>query len=300
MGDPHSPADASPPANRLGRRLAAGCLAGMVLCVVAACIPRAWLEPVGRWIGRPRAITVQTHFRLQIVCGLGAVASGVAGFLLRYHTAGIRQWLLAWQDERRQITWPRLSDHQALVLITLVAALSRAVHLRTPMAWDESYTFLNYARKSLLECLADYESMNNHQLNSCIMHVLYRLFGASEPALRLGVFMAGVLLIPVVYVWALTWTDRLGASLTAALVAVAPAGITYSCDARGYMYLAGAAVCLDLASRRVLSGSAVPRHWAVVGVLSAGVGLWAMPIMLYPLAGTCAAQACLRWRECRL
>ncbi len=167
------------------------------------------------------------------------------------------------------------------------------------MAYDESYSFLKYARKSFAECIADYDSTNNHLLNSWVMHWLYQVGGPHEVVLRLGVFAAGVLLVPATYLWAKEWSDRPTAAMTAILVAIAPALITYSVDARGYTYVTLAAVCMDLALRRQLGGTEFPRHWAIVGIISAVLGLWAMPIMLYAVLGSTGSYLVVKWLRSR-
>ncbi len=279
------------------RGLAAACLIGAVICGLAGCVPRSWVIPIGPMIGRPNAVTPEVHLRLLLVCRVFSAASMALGGFAWYRPAVLRRPWRAWAEERGR--W-RISDDRGwwvVLAIMGVAAALRGVHLQTGMAYDESYTFLNYARKSVVEGIADYDSTNNHLLNTFVMHGLYRLGGAREAVLRLGVFAAGVLLIPVVYAWAKTWTDRTASLLTAVLVAIAPVLITYSFDARGYMDVALAAVCLDLACRRLRLGTEFPQHWVAGGMAAAVLGLWAMPIMLYAVISSCSVAVLQRWRD---
>jgi hypothetical protein len=271
-------------------RLLSRLLIGMaILAGLMSLVPRDWVVPIGPLVGRPNAVTVEVHHRMVIVCGVFAVVLAIGGAALArwpYQIHSLRSELLQGR-QRWRLPW---SDSWKFVLpITLVGAAIRCVHLTVPMAYDESYTFLNYARKSFVECIADYDSTNNHLLNSWVMHWLYRVGGPHEVVLRLGVVLAGILLIPATYVWAREWSDRATAALAAVLVAIAPALITYSVDARGYAYMTLSAVCLDLAMRRQRAGTEFPRHWAIVGIASAVLGLWAMPIMLYAVLGSAAS-----------
>lgn len=271
-------------------RLLSRLLIGMaILAGLMSLVPRDWVVPIGPLVGRPNAVTVDVHHRMVIVCGMFAVVLAIGGAALArwpHQIHSLRSEFLQ-ERQRRRLLW---SDSWKFVLpITLAGAAIRCVHLTVPMAYDESYTFLNYARKSFVECIADYDSTNNHLLNSWVMHWLNRVGGPHEVVLRLGVVLAGILLIPATYVWALEWSERATAALVAVLVAIAPALITYSVDARGYAYVTLAAVCLDLAMRRQRAGTEFPRHWAIVGIISAVLGLWAMPIMLYAVLGSAAS-----------
>lgn len=282
-------------------RLLSRLLIGMaILAVLMGLVPRDWVVPIGPLVGRPNAVTVEVHQRMVIVCGVFAVALAIGGTVLARWPDLIHSLRGEFLQERQRQHWQWSDSWKFVLPITLAGAAIRCVHLTVPMAYDESYTFLNYARKSFVECIADYDSTNNHLLNSWVMHWLYRVGGPQEVVLRLGVVLAGILLVPATYVWAREWSDRATAALAAGLVAIAPALITYSVDARGYAYVTLAAVCLDLALRRQWAGTEFPRHWAIVGIASAVLGLWAMPVMLYSVLGSTASYlvvTCLRSRS---
>ena len=298
MGSMHNDADSRASERQQARHLRklSSFLFGLaVLAAITGLVPRAWLIPIGPLVGRPNAVTEEVHHRMMIVIGVFAFVLVVTGVVLTRWSTGIQSLGSEWSRERTRMRLSVGGSWKEILAITAAGAAIRGVYLTIPMAYDESYTFLNYARKSFVECIADYDSTNNHLLNSWIMHWLYRIGGPQEAVLRLGVYLAGVLLVPVTYAWAREWTEREGALLAAGLVAIAPGLITYSVDARGYTYVSLAAVCLDLAFRRQLAGSEFPRHWSVVGIVSAVLGLWAMPIMLYAVLGCSAAFAAGVW-----
>ncbi len=268
------------------RQWAAFLIAYGVLLAFSGTVPWDWIRPLGPMIGRPNAVTADVYLRTRLVVRLFAAVCFLLALSARFHPSLWRESMQAWQLERRRWTLSEAADWPWIVGTTLAGFVARVIHLQTPMAYDESYTFLNYARKSALEAIADYESTNNHLLNTWIMHWLYELGGSQESVLRLGVFAAGVLLIPCAYYWALTWMDRPAAMLTMVLTAMAPALVTYSFDARGYGYVTLAAVVFDWSLRQLLAGTSFPWTWTAVSIVAAVLGLWAMPIMLYAILGS--------------
>lgn len=273
------------------------CILSAVLCAAIGSLPRSSILPLGPLIGRPNAITIEVHQRLAIVLWVYATAWLILGWLTFSRPKTLLAPFAELRSERHGLKVGTLEDWWSVLVLTLVGAAIRGVHLQTPMAYDEAYTFLNYARKSFIEGIADYDSTNNHLLNTWIMHWLYRFGGPQEPVLRLGVFTAGVLLIPTCFAWALTWTERSAALWAAALVAIAPALITYSYDARGYAYVALAAIGFDMACRKMCQGTSFPRHWQIVALLTAIFGLWAMPIMLYAILASCGVSLIRLYRN---
>ncbi len=183
----------------------------------------------------------------------------------------------------------------AVTLLTAVAALVRIPLLSQPMGADESATFLYYASHPLPIALTIYGSPNNHILHSALMHLSFRMFGGAEWALRLPAFLAGVALVPLTY-----WTSRNvapalsrrgraespshthGALIAAALSATAPVLIDYSTDARGYtMLCCFVLLCTAAMAEITRSGK---RSAIVLFSISAALGFYTVPVMLYPFA----------------
>lgn len=108
------------------------------------------------------------------------------------------------------------------------------IFLDRPMRLDESNTFISYASKSLDYAFSNYDTPNNHLLNTGLMHVVYNLFGNYPPVLRLPAFLAGVLLIPAVYFTGKKLYDDRTALIAAALTSVWMTLIDYSVNGRGY------------------------------------------------------------------
>ena len=88
----------------------------------------------------------------------------------------------------------------AVVIVVILAAAIRFRYVHAPMDYDEAYSYLNYARRPLYQGLADYNSTNNHLLNTLAMHLADFGFGPREWALRLHVLLAGIGVVATSYV----------------------------------------------------------------------------------------------------
>lgn len=186
-----------------------------------------------------------------------------------------------------------LVEWLAISAITALAIVVRWGPLFQPMRYDEAATWIDYASKPAAKFLSDYRFPNNHLFHTLLVHVSAALFGSEPWALRLPAFIAGILIVP------LTWAAGRAvyspsSGLMAASLAATSASLTlYSTNARGYTMLC----CLTLLA--VLAAARLPRReniagWAELALIGA-LGIWTIPIMLYPLAGI----ALWLWAEAR-
>src|ERR1043165_2842803 len=134
-----------------------------------------------------------------------------------------------------------LSIYLILVAITGIGFILRILDINQSIAYDEAYTFIQYASKPFKYILADYSAPNNHIFHTILMGIAYRLFGAQPWILRLPAFSAGVLMIPAIYLAARRFFSPPQALAAAALIAVTPSFISYSDNGRGYTILMGIA-----------------------------------------------------------
>jgi hypothetical protein len=267
-------------------------IAGGLACAVLAAIPFDVIQPLGRHIRRADDLTPERHRRLVQVSVAFALFGMTAGVLLWRRrndaAASLRSLLRDFGTALRRAPAAMRSWGLCVwALITLGIGL-RAMHLNDSMAYDEAYTFNNLARQSLIVGIADYNSTNNHLLNTLLMHCSWRLFGDAEWALRLPVFVIGGLLLPLLWIWSSRWVGRPIAAVTLALAAVSPFLITYSTDARGYIMVTAAAIALDDAAARWFDPKASRSLAWLQSVLAAALGLCAMPIGLYAIASVAA------------
>jgi uncharacterized membrane protein len=159
----------------------------------------------------------------------------------------------------------------------------RLLEINKPIAYDEAYTFINFASRSFKYILADYSAPNNHILHTILVGIAYRLFGGQPWVIRLPALIAGTLMVPVMYITGRRFFSPPQALAAAALIAVIPVFIDYSVNGRGYTMLF--AFALLLAN---FAGILVERQSKSVLIaygLTAALGFYTIPIFLYPMAG---------------
>lgn len=241
-------------------------------------------------VRRPDDVTWERYLRYVGACGFQGVLSLLIGAaLFRFRTiAG--EWLAivcgavpTWMAVpfKQHSAW----GPEVWCVLALGVGL-RLIRIDESMAYDEAYTFLNFARRPWYEAISDYNSTNNHLLNTFCMHWCYRWFGAGESSLRIPVLISGIATLVLTYSWAKAWRGRRAALLATALVAVSPMMITYSVDARGYMFVTAAALAMDGAAAEIDRDPQRNRGSWITLTVAAIIGLWSMPIMLYAVLAT--------------
>ena len=170
-----------------------------------------------------------------------------------------------------------------LGLVTLIALFLRVLLIAKPIQYDEAYTFIFYASRSLNNILANYSAPNNHIFHTILVAVAYRLLGASPWILRLPALVAGTLTVPAAYIAARRFFSCPQALAAAAALAVTPGLIAYSANGRGYTMVTLFALLLAnfagiLVQRQ---GKSALAAYAITGAL----GFYTIPIFLYPMAG---------------
>lgn len=269
------------------RLVASGLLAAAILGAIGGSAPLAWFRVFADWIRNPDDATPERYARILVVCRFYAVTCLVLAVAGLTWSRPLAAWVLQAGRElvairRMKPAWWTLVWFAGLVLVPGLVLRLRFLH--GPANYDEAYSFLNYAQRPWYEAVSDYNSPNNHLLNSLLMHACYRVWGQQEWALRLPVLCAGMVLIVAAYVWARSWWPERVAWLVASFVACSPMLVTYSVDARGYSMVALAAVTMDTLLGRAAVRGQTPLAW-IGAWLSMIFGFWAMPIMLYPAVG---------------
>lgn len=181
----------------------------------------------------------------------------------------------------------------AISALTALAIAIRWGPLFQPMRYDEAATWIDYASQPLAKSLSDYRFPNNHLFHTLLVHVAAAVFGSEPWALRLPAFIAGVLVVPLTWAAGRAVYSPSSGLISAALAATSASLTLYSTSARGYTILC----CLTLLT--VLVAARLPRRentaaWAEIALLGA-LGMWTIPIMLYPLTGI----ALWLWAEAR-
>jgi hypothetical protein len=180
-------------------------------------------------------------------------------------------------------------SNQTLLYLAVLAAIFvtgvvlRVAYLDVPMRYDEAATFNAYVSKPLYIGLSNYSAPNNHLLNTFLAKSSVTIFENAPWAIRLPALLAGISLIPATF--GLTWIlfGRTAALLAAVLVATSSTLVEYSTNARGYTLVALFTLMAFLAATRILERRS-SGAWAALAV-SGALGLYAVPVMIYPFAG---------------
>ncbi len=184
-----------------------------------------------------------------------------------------------WSDLRSLTS----QTHKRLVLgVIIIGALLRISQLWQGITYDEAFTCVFYAPKPVGFILSDYTWPNNHLLHTLLVKCSMALFGPHLWSVRLPALVAGILSMPLFYLFVRAMFNRYVALLTLAFVAASGALIEYSALARGYSLTWLFMVAASIAGRHL-----VKRNNAVSAVLVAlfsALGMWAVPTMAYPAA----------------
>ena len=171
----------------------------------------------------------------------------------------------------------------ALGVITLIGFVLRIIDLNQSIAYDEAYTFIHFASRDFKHILADYSAPNNHIFHTILVGIAYRLFGGQPWVLRLPAFLAGILMVPAMYITARRFFSAHQALAASGLAAITPLFVNYSVNGRGYTMLVLFALLLaNFAGILVVQRS---RPALLAFLLTAALGFYTIPIFLYPMAG---------------
>lgn len=261
-----------------------------VVLAAAGLLPYALLRRLGDLFARDGALEILTPGLVDglrpfvLLLGTGGLALGCL-MLLRpqaFRCFSVLSALPAdarafWQDFRglRLSPWEWLG----LVLTIAVGVYARLALIRSPIHYDEAYTFMAFAMRPVWSILTDYSLPNNHVLHTLLVRAAYLTSGSDVWAIRLPAFLAGLAMIPTAYLAARAHYNRSIALLAAGLVAGWPYLVRYSADARGYT-LVGLFTLLLFALGPYLLAKRNLFAWLLV-ILFSALGLFTVPVMAY-------------------
>jgi hypothetical protein len=262
--------------------------------VTASFLPFDFLHAKARELSKTGQIpffTLDFYQKMRLRLQVLGVASIIVAALTFIFRGRVRQFLAGLATDAVRLVaaiaseWNAIPapDLIALALLVLLAAFLRLPLLSQPMRGDEAFTVLRYASNPLYVALSLYTEPNNHLFHTLLVHFTYVLFGYRPWALRLPAFIAGLLLVPATYAAARSLYRTEGAVLAAGMTACSSMLIEFSTNARGYTI-----VCLLFMMLIPLAAYMIrERGWTACFLFSilASIGLYTIPIMLYPLGG---------------
>jgi len=174
-----------------------------------------------------------------------------------------------------------------IVALTAAAGAMRAVRLGDPMRYDEAFSFLFFVSRSDPAACFNYLAPNNHILHTIAVLASTVVGGIGPVAIRFPAFLAGLALVPASAELARRLVGRPLAGVFAAIL-VGGSGILieYSANARGYSMVCLACLLLTILSLRLSQTPERRRTW-VAWAVTAALGTFTIPIMLYPVAICC-------------
>jgi hypothetical protein len=175
---------------------------------------------------------------------------------------------------------PTSRSRFVLIFILLSGLILRLGSLNDPVTYDEAYTYVAFASRSLWAVISDYSLPNNHVFHSLLVHFSVQIFGNHPWSIRLPALAAGMGIIWVAYLFGRALYSRETGWVAAALAAYFPELIHFSTDARGYSLLGLFTLLIFWLGWR-LTRRAVLREWGLLALCTA-LGFWSIPLMLYP------------------
>ncbi len=166
-----------------------------------------------------------------------------------------------------------------ILILMMVGIINRMEFLFSSLHHDEAYTYMAFAH-SLVTAVTDYHLPNNHVFHSILVFLSTRIFGNAPWAVRLPAFAAGVLIIPAMYSLGKRHYNRLIGLCAGLLVAISPALVGYSDNARGYTLVALFGILLLNLGYQV-HGSKDRFAWLLL-VLVSTLGMYTVPAFLFP------------------
>ncbi|MBL0044924.1 MAG: glycosyltransferase family 39 protein [Flavobacteriales bacterium] len=181
--------------------------------------------------------------------------------------------------------WRKLFEHSSashkrfVLLVILVGAALRISQLALPLTYDEAVTCAVYATRSFGFIFSDYTSPANHFLHTALVKCSVAVFGFHRWSLRLPALIAGLLVMPLFYVFVRVMFNRYIALMALSFVAASGALISYSALARGYSLTWLFMMCALLAGRHF----AKRNNWvsALMVAVFCAFGMWVVPSMVF-------------------
>ncbi|HOP44545.1 MAG TPA: glycosyltransferase family 39 protein [Flavobacteriales bacterium] len=171
--------------------------------------------------------------------------------------------------------------HKRMVLLVIgVGALLRGMLMLLPVTHPEAYSFVHFGLSPWSEALSDRTLPGNHILHTLLVKVCASVLDVSEPVVRLPDLLAGILVLPLFYVFVRAMFNRYVALIALALVASSPPLVLYSALSEG-IALGWLFLVLALLAGRHLVKENNPVSAVAMGLFLA-LGMWVDPDFLYP------------------
>ncbi|MDD4736010.1 MAG: glycosyltransferase family 39 protein [Kiritimatiellae bacterium] len=194
----------------------------------------------------------------------------------RGETSAFLHWLFDGKGNRLDVA--------AFWFIVLVGVAIRGLYINQEVHADEARTFSAYAFRPFYIIVSDWTAPNNHIFHTLLVRLCYLLFGRSLLVLRFPSFMAGILFLPLSYLFVKKLFSRGTGLFVMAFCAASYGIVSFSTMGRGYTILF---CCTYILFLLALSLRVFPNNitlWVTAVGVSA-IGMFTIPTMLYSIVG---------------
>lgn len=171
-----------------------------------------------------------------------------------------------------------------------------AYHLDTPLRTGETMTITSYATQSFAVAMTKYDQPNNHLLHTLLVWVAHQFGGWHRIVLRMPAFLSFCLFLPLLWWFVRKEYGSATALFATALAATSPVFLGYAIQARGYTLLLLLFVTALLCARALVRSPGKTALWAAWAA-AISLGLYTIPVMVFPAALVVAWMLLLRWRR---
>jgi hypothetical protein len=170
----------------------------------------------------------------------------------------------------------------AVAFLTLLGCVVRLAALWQPIRYDEAVTWALFSGRSWATIVSWYPFPNNHVFYSLVAKATGSLAPYQPWAFRLPAFLAGVAIVPLLWLVGRRLVGRDTALVGAALATGSMPLVLYSVNARGHTIICVASLVLILLADRLRRDWSWWAGWLAFAILGA-LGLYTVPVMIYPL-----------------
>lgn len=186
-------------------------------------------------------------------------------------------------DLRRGLAklFKRTSDaHMRVVLLLIVAgAVLRVLALRWPVMHEEAMAFTGFAARSWEAVFGDLGHPSNNVFHTALMRLSTLAFGTHLWSVRLPALVAGILVMPLFYVFVRSMFNRYIALITLGLVAGSGCLVEYSAIGQGHSLSWLCYLCALLLGRHLARTNNVVS--AVLMGFASALAMWSVPTALF-------------------
>ena len=164
--------------------------------------------------------------------------------------------------------------------IFISAIVFRIIYITKPVNYSEALIILNYINSKTFQQLFFYSSPDNFILNNIFIKLLAVISNQELWVLRIPSLIAGILIIPFIYIAVRLFYNKHAAILASSIIAALPLFINYSADMRGISLMILLFLILLITARYIKQHDDIA-VWLFASLISA-LGFLNSPLFFLP------------------